>query len=180
MGTVLNFAAAFDHVLEQEGGLVDHPDDPGGITNHGISIRLAGSIGLDVDGDGDTDADDIKVLTRDYAATVYREHFWDKCRCDTLPPALAFLVFDTAVNQGPRTAITILQDAVGAVTDGVIGPQTIARARERDGAAAVRDFIAWRALAYARTRKIETFGLGWFRRLAHAHRVALKELERGK
>lgn len=176
---IMNFAAALAHVLEHEGGFVDDPDDPGGQTKHGISIRFAGSIALDIDGDGDTDGEDIRALTPEYAANIYREHFWDKCKCDALPPALAFLVFDTGVNQGPRVAVTILQHAIGVKTDGSIGPITLKAAHDHDADAAVRDFIAWRSYWYARTQNVNKYGLGWYRRVADAHAIALNEIRKG-
>ncbi len=175
------FPEACALVLRVEGGLVDDPRDPGGITNHGISLRFALSVGdldrdgrpdLDVDGDGDTDADDIRALHPDDARDVYRKAFWEAARCPALPPAVAILLFDAAVNQGRGPAVTMLQDALGVTADGRIGPQTVAAALRANQPALLAEYAARRAHRYATTRNFDRFGLGWCRRLAHLHQTA--------
>lgn len=111
---------------------VNDPDDPGGATNFGISLRFLNSIGLagDIDGDGDVDADDIRAMTLERAGQIYIKHFWEDTHIDQLPPRLAVKVFDMAVNMGPKQAIKILQRTLNAIghtvaVDGVIGPQTL-------------------------------------------------------
>lgn len=171
------FTQSVTFVLNHEGRLSDHPSDPGGITNFGISIRFAGSIGLDVDGDGDTDADDIKATTRELAVIVYKDHFWNKLHCDSLPDALAFPMFDSAVNQGTGTAARLMQRALGVKADGHIGPLTIRAATGSSHNEVLHDFMARRAKRYATTPNVETFGRGWFRRLLECHTLALTLLK---
>jgi len=171
------WTAALEFVLAHEGGLVDNPADPGGVTKWGISIRFAGSIGLDLDGDGRTTAADIVAMTPETAAGLYRLHFWDKIAGNKLDQAgaggLAFIAFDCAVNQGPRPAARILQRIAGAVPDGLVGPKTIAAAgRISDPGAALARYAAKRGKRYATTANVETFGEGWFRRLIECHAAA--------
>lgn len=128
--TALQLADTFD----TEGGYVDDPDDPGGATNHGISLRFLRGLGdpeLDLDGDGDLDADDVRALTRDDAAELIYAHFWQGYRYADLPTEIGAKVFDLGVNMGPRPIGRCLQRAVRAVhgprlvEDGVIGPKTL-------------------------------------------------------
>jgi lysozyme family protein len=120
-------------VLRREGGYTDHPADKGGATNFGISLRYATGIGLDLDGDGDTDADDIRLVTADKAARLYRMDFYTTPRIDTLPEPIQPVTFDWAVNSGPPRAIMGVQSVLvqagflpngPRALDGVIGPKT--------------------------------------------------------
>src|SRR5581483_11873606 len=103
------FQAAVDFVLAAEGGIVDDPSDPGGLTRFGISQRAYPNL-------------DIRRLTLADAKALYRKDYWDACSCDKLPPGIAFVVFDAAVNQGVSASIRMLQRAVSVKEDGVIGP----------------------------------------------------------
>ena len=94
------FDRALSFVLLWEGGYVNHPADPGGETNYGISKRSYPDI-------------DIKNLTRFKAAEIYRRDYWNKAGCDDLPPALAVCVFDFAVNSGVYRAKSLLRTVLG-------------------------------------------------------------------
>jgi lysozyme family protein len=183
MQSAFEWAASL--VLDQsiEGGLVDNPADPGGITNHGISLRFASTVedlngdgrpDLDIDGDGDIDADDIRKLTVEQARDVFRHYFWRLLRCDELPVGLALLVFDAGINQGRGPAIVMLQEALGIKADGKIGPVTLAAAVAAAGRPSfIDEYAARRAHRYSTTKNFEIFGLGWMRRLMKMHSTAL-------
>jgi lysozyme family protein len=145
-----SFCLAF--VLRWEGGYVDHPDDPGGETNFGISKRAHPTV-------------DIKALTWDLAADIYKRHYWEAARCDELPPAVALVVFDSAVNQGVKQAIRFLQRALGVTADGVLGPATLAAIQGPRREELVRDICVERQLHYASLKTWPTFGRGWTKRL---------------
>ena len=120
-----------DDILQREGGYVDHVDDKGGATNHGMSLRYISGIGLDLDGDGDVDKDDVKLVTLDIARTYYRRDFYFRPHLDALPFELQAQMFDFAINSGPGRAIITLQevlselrDAAPLQLDGAIGPNT--------------------------------------------------------
>ena len=129
-------------IVETEGGFVDHPDDRGGPTKHGISLRYARNAGLHLDGDGATTVDDIKAVTPDKAAELYQRDFYAEPGIDRLPGALQPLATDFAVNSGPPRAVKELQDTLErsrqtaprvlgdapVAVDGVIGPQTVGAA----------------------------------------------------
>lgn len=161
------FKAAVAFVLEREGGLVDDPEDPGGATNHGISLRFLKSVVPYAT------AVTIQDLTPEVATDLYREHFWDACSCDALPHGLDLAVFDGAVNQGPLTARKLLQRALGVVDDGYIGPVTLGAVLDADAGEVLLDFLARRAKRYAETANFQRFGRGWFRRLFEVQRAAM-------
>ena len=120
-----------DDILLKEGGYVDHADDKGGATKHGISLRYMAGLGLDLDGDGDVDRDDVKLVTPDVARIFYRRDFYSRPRLDALPVELQAQMFDFAVNSGPGRAIITLQEVLNEFRedaplqlDGAIGPKT--------------------------------------------------------
>lgn len=178
-----SFDEALKVVLEHEGGWTDDPRDPGGATNFGVSLRLLRSLGDldgddyqdgDLDRDGDVDADDVRAMTRDQAAAVYRGQWWDRYGYWRLAEqATATKVFDLAVNMGPRQAHLIAQRACRALShaiteDGVLGPQTLGALN------GVRDFQAlpplrseasgfYRALV-AKRAELGPFLRGWLTR----------------
>lgn len=168
-----NFARAYAFLRPIEGNLVDDSQDPGGITNLGISLRFATTVTdlakdghplLDVDGDGDVDADDIRKLDPHRAEVVYEHLFWKPLHCDELIWPVAIQVFDSGVNQGRGAAVVLLQEAVNVVTDGKFGPITLAAAKHCSPV----EFQARRNVRYAHTLRFHRFGLGWMRRSSKA------------
>lgn len=156
------FAKVIDRVLAHEGGYVNHPSDPGGETNWGISKRAYPKV-------------DIKNLTRVQAIAIYRRDYWDRVHGDSLPAAAAFQVFDAAVNHGVGRAIQWLQEAVGAAPDGVIGPATLAAINRTSAADLVLRFNALRLEFYANLNTFKDFGKGWTRRVAGNLRIASED-----
>ena len=169
-----NFDAALKAVLKHEGGFVNHPADPGGATNLGITIGTARALGIDVDGDGDTDILDIKKLRVEDAAKVYRAHYWDKVDGDYLPSGVDFAVFDFAVNSGVGRASRFLQQILGVSVDGNIGPKTVEAAQKMDATILV-NALCDRRMAFLRSLgTFKTFGKGWTRRVAEVRALALE------
>lgn len=127
------FESAIIPVLHHEGLLSDNPQDPGGITNFGISLRFLRAEGIDVDGDGDSDEHDVRGLTPDKAKAIYKEFFWDRYKFYKLMHALVYeKVFDLSVNMGGKAAIKLLQQSINSMQkyhtleeDGILGPKTI-------------------------------------------------------
>ncbi len=120
-------------IVAREGGYVNDPDDPGGATNHGVTIHTMRRLGMDLDGDGRVDAGDVRALGRDQAVDIFLEHYYSRPRIASLPEALQPSVFDMYVNAGAN-AVRILQRLLGEMgeptaVDGVIGPKTIAAAK---------------------------------------------------
>ncbi|WP_108815157.1 holin-associated N-acetylmuramidase [Loktanella sp. Alg231-35] len=126
MRTVTQIA---QEIVAREGGYVNDPDDPGGATKYGVTIHTMRRLGLDLDGDSDIDSDDVRVLTRAHAVSIFVEHYFRRPGIDQLPQALHATVFDMYVNAGAN-AVKILQRLLGEMrisvtVDGAIGPQTI-------------------------------------------------------
>ena len=153
-----DFHRCIELVLAEEGCLSNHPADPGGLTKYGISKRSYPTL-------------DIAALTLDDAKAIYRRDYWQVVHGDQLPSGLDLLLLDCAINQGPATAIKLLQRALRIRDDGLIGPQTLSAAE-----AAMPDvldaFAAERALRYELNPNEVTFGRGWYRRLLRMHRHA--------
>lgn len=147
------FDQCFDKLIAHEGGYVSHEKDPGGETNFGISKRSYPQV-------------DIKNLTRDAAKAIYKTDFWDRAQCDRLPPTLAYLLFDAAVNSGIGQAIRFLQRAIGTADDGVLGPLTLAAVQRFDAESLCARFLGQRLDFMTRLSTFDYFGKGWSRRIA--------------
>lgn len=161
------FETEVERVLAHEGGFVDHPKDPGGATNFGITERVARANGY---------TGDMRSLPRAKAIAIYKAQYWDAVKGDSLPPALAGQVFDAAVNHGTGNASRWLQQAVGVTIDGKIGPATLSAAKSVSEAKAVLRFNSVRLEFYASLGTFPTFGKGWTRRVAGKLREASGEL----
>ncbi len=121
-----SFSDALKAVLQHEGGYSDHPEDPGGATNRGITFRVFQNH------HPHASLDDLRSISDSEVSSIYRSDYWDKCRCDELPIGVDYVVFDAAVNSGPTQSARWLQRAVGATDDGLIGRQTITAAVASD------------------------------------------------
>jgi lysozyme family protein len=162
-----NFDRSLSAVLKHEGGWANHPKDPGGPTNLGITLA---NYRRYVKPDGT--AADLKKLTKEQAAVVYRRQYWDAVRGTELPGGVDYAVFDFAVNSGPRRAIQFLQRVVGTAQDGVLGPKTMKAVQSVDPAKIVEALCSAR-LKWLQTLKTwPTFGRGWAARVKDVFKVA--------
>lgn len=121
-----------DEILDREGGYVNDPDDPGGATNHGVTIHTMRRLGLDLDGDGAVTPEDVRRLTRAQAREIFIRNYFEKPGLGALPEALQASVFDMYVNAGGN-AVRILQRLLikmghPVTVDGALGPQTASAA----------------------------------------------------
>jgi lysozyme family protein len=154
-----SFERALALVLRHEGGYVDHPRDPGGATNLGVTLATLSH----ARGRPATKAD-VRELTRAEAAGIYRRSYWDAVQGDDLPAGIDLLLFDLAVNSGPARAVRILQRALGVAEDGVAGPRTRAALARADPKAVIAAVTRERLLFLQRLPTWPTFGRGWRRR----------------
>lgn len=149
------FADAVAFTLEWEGGLVEHPNDPGGRTNFGLSQRAFPDI-------------DLTQLTKQNAIAIYFHEYWIPIRGDELPPAVAFALFDFAVNSGTARAIRALQRIVHVKADGVLGPKTLHALSFYSHVKVVSELMQQRALLLLRLAskpQYQPFARGWARRV---------------
>ena len=164
-----NFDEALKAIFHHEGGFVNHPKDPGGMTNLGVTKRVWEEyVGHEVDEKA------MRALTPADVDTLYRRKYWDKVRGDELPAGVDYAVFDAAINSGPGRASKWLQTAVGAVPDGAIGPGTLAKVQEMDAKAIVEKYQATRLAFLQSLPTWDTFGKGWGRRVTEVKDAALR------
>jgi lysozyme family protein len=171
--------AALKFVLRWEGGFVDHPNDPGGRTNRGVTQKVydgwRARQGLA--------ARDVKLIEDDEVHAIYAGDYWVPPRCDLLTSPLDLVQFDTAVNMGVKRAVKFLQGAVGCSADGDFGPGTAAAVAGCDAGTAVASYCQRREAFYRGLAqdnpKLAVFLKGWLNRLNALRReVGLPGFER--
>jgi lysozyme family protein len=163
-----SFLACLAFTLKYEGGYVDHPADPGGATNLGVTrATLAKWRGRPV-----TKAD-VRALSRDEAAQIYRRYYWEPCGGPFLPAGIDALVFDWAVHSGPSRAVRALQKVLGLKADGVAGHQLQLAVQTVDVARTINAVCSERRKFLSRLKGFSVFGRGWSRRVDALEKTAL-------
>src|SRR5210317_79609 len=163
-----NYQTCLEMILHHEGGYVNHPKDPGGETNLGVTKRVYEDFG---------GTKDMKDLTREDVEPIYKKNYWDRVKGDELPAGLDLCVFDFGVNAGTGRAAKYLQTMIGTVADGGIGPNTLkalALYVESEGVEqTIRNYQAARQEYYESLSTFETFGRGWTRRVDETTKMAI-------
>ncbi len=163
-----NWDACFNHLIKHEGGYVNHPSDPGGRTNLGVT-QTVWENWLD----RSVTEEEMKALTKDMVKPLYKDLYWERVKGDKLPSGVDYCVFDAAVNSGVRRASQWLQSALGVTADGSIGPQTLAIASVTSPATIITNFSAQRLKFLQGLSTWPTFGKGWERRVNEVKAAAL-------
>ena len=169
-----NWEKSLEAILHHEGGYVNHPEDPGGETNLGVTrrvyeewIRFHGISGKDMK---DLEVEDVEP--------IYRKNYWDRVKGDDLPAGLDLCVFDFGVNAGTGRAAKYLQNMIGTVADGGIGPNTLralANYVESEGLErTILNYQADRQDYYESLSTFKTFGKGWTRRVDETTNMAIE------
>jgi lysozyme family protein len=168
-----SFDASLEYTLAEEGGYIDHPGDPRLATNFGISLaslrRFLRDPGLG--------RDDIRHLPCATVRALYMTDFWNRTRCDALPPGIDLMVFDHAVNAGPDRAARALQLASGhrrTEIDGAVGPDTLSRVALTDTLTLLDALAAMQRTSYRQMAAFSLFGEGWLARLDRRRTKALE------
>lgn len=162
-----NFQNALKAVLHHEGGFVNHPADPGGMTNLGCTKKVWEEwVGHPVDEKA------MRALTPADVAPLYKKKYWDAVRGNELPDGVDYIVFDTAINSGPGRAIKFLQGCVGVDMDGALGPKTLAAVKAADPKTLIEDYAKRRLSFLHDLPTWDTFGKGWARRIAEVQNTA--------
>jgi lysozyme family protein len=168
-----NFDKCLALLLAHEGGFVNHPQDPGGMTNLGVTKRVWEEwTGHEVD------EKQMRALTPALVAPLYKRKYWDAIRGDELVSGVDYAVFDVAVNSGAGRAIKFLQSCVGVTVDGGFGPRTLDAVNKQDPERLIELYCAKRLEFLQALKTFETFGKGWSRRVAEVKAKALAMLNR--
>ena len=164
-----NFNKCLEIILHHEGGYVNHPRDPGGETNFGVTKRVYQEWG------GTKDMED---LTKEDVAPIYEKNYWLRAKCDQLPSGLDLAVMDWSVNSGVGRAVKKLQQMICTVADGGIGPNTLKTLDEyiehHGLEQTIRSYKNTRQEFYESLSTFDTFGKGWTRRNEETEKIALE------
>ena len=163
-----NYQKCIETILHHEGGYVNHPSDPGGETNLGVTKRVYEDWG---------GTKDMKDLTVEDVKPIYKKNYWDRVKGDDLPAGLDLCVFDFGVNAGTGRSAKYLQTMIGTTADGGIGPNTLLAlgnyVEEIGVEDAIRNFQKARQEYYESLSTFETFGRGWTRRVDETTELAV-------
>jgi lysozyme family protein len=168
-----SFDESLEFTLTEEGGYTDHPTEPRLATNHGITLarlrRFLRDPGLG--------RDDVRHVPCATVRALYLADFWNRTRCDALPPGIDLMVFDHAVNAGPDRAGRALQLACGqkrSEIDGAVGPDTLGRVALSDSLTLLDALTAMQRTGYRQTAAYTLFGENWLARLDRRRTKALE------
>ena len=154
-----NFDKCLAKLLSHEGGYVNHPKDPGGMTNLGVTKRVYDDwIGRE------STEQEMRDLTPTDVGPIYKKNYWDRVKGDNLPSGVDWCAFDWAVNSGSGRPAKAIQRAVGAAADGAIGPMTLKAVADKDPKEIIEYVFQVRQSFYESLKTFETFGRGWTRR----------------
>ena len=165
-----NFNKSLEIMLKSEGGYVNHPSDPGGETNLGVTKAVYEEYCMK----NDFTVKDMKDLKIADVTPIYRNNYWQRCKCDDLPTGVDLQTFDIAVNSGAGRAGKILQRVVGAEVDGGIGPKTLEAVAKMEPLDIIRAMGVEREAFYRELPTFDTFGKGWLNRNKHTTDVAIE------
>jgi lysozyme family protein len=156
MTMITSYDDCFARLMENEGGYSFRSNgaDPGGETMYGITMTVARKWGYN---------GAMQDLPLETAKAIARKWYWEPYRCDQLPPAVAFHVFDSAYHGG--APVRWLQEAVGSTPDGIIGPKTVAAVRAAEPAAVVMAFNRRRLEYLTGLKNWPQNARGWTRRI---------------
>ena len=167
-----NFDKCLAMLLEHEGGYVNSKHDRGGMTNLGVTKRVYDEwIGRE------TTEQEMRDLTPDDVAPIYKKNYWDRVKGDSLPSGLDWACFDWAVNSGSGRPSKAVQRAVGATQDGAIGNQTLGLVAEKDPKFIIDYVYTVRQAFYESLDDFKHFGRGWSRRNTETLHQAMKMVE---
>jgi lysozyme family protein len=170
-----NFDKCLEMVLVHEGGYVNNKNDRGGMTNLGVTRKV-----YEDWVDRPVSEEEMRNLTPEDVAPIYRKNYADRIHFDLLPSGLDWACLDWAINSGARRPAKAIQRAVGATTDGVIGPKTLQLVAEKDPKFIIDYVYTVRQAFYESLDDYKHFGRGWTRRNKETLHQALEMAEGDK
>ena len=166
-----NFEQSLAYVLKSEGGFAVLPNDPGGMTNLGVTKAT-----YEAYVNRPVDEAEMRSLTPDLVAPLYKKMFWNRVKGDDLPVGVDYCVFDFAVNSGVGRAAKGLQVALNLPADGIIGPITLHALEVRDPEDIIQQVCAERLEFLQSLNTWKFFGKGWTNRVNTVERQAIAML----
>ena len=167
-----NFDKCLEMLLEHEGGYVNNVNDRGGMTNLGVTRRV-----YEDWMDRPVTEQEMRDLTPDDVAPIYKKNYWDRVKGDQLPSGVDWCAFDWAVNSGSGRPAKAIQRAVGATQDGAIGNQTLGLVAEKDPKFIIDYVYTVRQAFYESLDDYKHFGRGWSRRNTETLHQAMKMVD---
>lgn len=167
--TASSFDEALKRVLVHEGGYVNHPKDPGGATNKGVTQRVYDGYRARMK----LPRQSVRSIKDVEVADIYRVQYWDAIRGDDLPRGIDYCTFDAAVNSGVAQGAKWLQRALGVKADGAVGEATLEAARKAIAPAVINKACDLRMTMLRGLETWGTFGTGWSRRVTDVRKVSL-------
>jgi len=167
-----NFDKCLAMLLEHEGGYVNSKHDRGGMTNLGVTRSV-----YEDWMDRPVTEQEMRDLTPDDVAPIYKKNYWDRVKGDSLPSGLDWSCFDWAVNSGSGRPAKAIQRAVGATQDGAIGNQTLGLVAEKDPKFIIDYVYTVRQAFYESLDDFKHFGRGWSRRNTETLHQAMEMAE---
>lgn len=165
-----DFEEALGIILHVEGGYVNDPDDRGGATNMGVTQatydayrQSKGYL-----------KNDVRDITSEEVATIYKERYWDAVGADTLPWPVSLVLFDMAVNHGPTSAKKLMQNVLQVTPDGIVGSVTRGAALASQPDSLANEMLWSRIEKYRRLAQgnQQKFLPGWLWRVRHLRQSA--------
>ena len=163
-----NWDDCFAMVIKSEGGFVNHPKDPGGMTNLGVT-RSAWEAFIN----RKVTEDEMRALTPEAVKPFYKALYWDRLKGDVLPDGVDYAAYDFAVNSGPHRAAQYLQEIAGVAVDGMIGPKSLEAIKSCDAKETADAICDMRLDFLKRLATFETFGKGWTDRVGRVKAKAI-------
>jgi len=167
-----NFDKCLAMLLEHEGGYVNSKHDRGGMTNLGVTRSV-----YEDWMDRPVTEQEMRDLTPDDVAPIYKKNYWDRVKGDQLPSGVDWCAFDWAVNSGSGRPAKAIQRAVGATQDGAIGNQTLGLVAEKDPKFIIDYVYTVRQAFYESLDDFKHFGRGWSRRNTETLHQAMEMAE---
>jgi lysozyme family protein len=168
-----NFKKCLELILTHEGGFVNHPKDPGGATNKGITLKTYNQfLGRKAE------VEELKNISDTHVETIYKKEYWNKISGDQLPCGIDLALFDWAVNSGFKRPAKVFQEAIGASPDGYIGPKTLKQLGDQETFFdIILDICKQREKFYTTLSTFDTFGKGWLRRTEETRERSIELME---
>lgn len=163
-----NWDDCFAMVIKSEGGFVNNPKDPGGMTNLGVT-RSVWQAYLK----RDVSEVEMRALTPELVKPFYKAYYWDRIKGDNLPDGVDYAAYDLAVNSGPHRAAQYLQQIAGVTADGMIGPKSLEAIQSCDAKETADAICDMRLDFLKKLSTFDTFGKGWSRRVAEVKAKAI-------